>query len=129
MRTASGIWTIPSTIELVRNASRLVEPDGLTRLLGAHVGSSLRVDRAIVLSRKGLEHPRFRVLRAHRWDEQSHSFEPIQTEPNRAGGRLATLLYRGQLVLDGAPTSLHDPSRDLLSGQLSIIGLPVFANG
>lgn len=124
------MWDIESTSELLRGMSGATDPNELLRLILGHVRRSVDLDRALVLSREGLEFPLFRVvLHAERGD---HGFTTKAVDPDiaRVGGLLADLLYAGQfrkiptLALDAA-----EPSHALLRGSRSLVAFPLFDRG
>ncbi|MBX3463285.1 MAG: serine/threonine-protein phosphatase [Planctomycetes bacterium] len=110
--------------------SRKSEPQDLLGLFLAHAHQAFQVERAIVISREGLEHPDFRVLLSAGCGEQPTTTMVADPGILMAGGLLAELLYDGQfrtvtpLVLDGA-----EPAGGLLAGGRSLVAFPLYGHG
>lgn len=127
------MWDIETTTALLRQMSQTPsDPHAMLRLMLTHARAAFNVQRAIVLSRDGLEYPRFRVVL---YAECDPPFPRAGTaaddaDSSRAGGLLADLLYEGRfrrvvpLEFDDA-----EPSRPFLEGCRSLVAFPLFDHG
>ncbi len=121
------MWDIEAATSLLRDMSDAADPHDLLRRFLAHAQRVFHVQRAIVLSRAGLEYPGFRVvLSAECGNAQTSAAEP-DPDIARSGGLLADLLYAGQfrrlapLAIDAA-----EPSHVLLEGCRSLAAFPLY---
>lgn len=121
------MWDIDSTSELLRGMSDAADPDELLRLLLGHIRRTVDLDRALVLSREGLEFPAFRVILHSECGDHGFTSRVVSPDTVCAGGLLADLLYAGQfrkiptLAVDAA-----EPSHALLRGSGSLLAFPLF---
>ncbi|MBC7834285.1 MAG: hypothetical protein H7Y88_04185 [Phycisphaerales bacterium] len=124
------MWDIESTASLLRGMSNTSDPRELLRLFLAHAQSLFNVQRAIVLSRDGLEHPQFRVVLSAECGERRSSTITDGSEIAAAGGLLADLLYAGQFRrVAPLVVSSEEPSRALLRDYRSLVAFPLFDHG
>jgi serine phosphatase RsbU (regulator of sigma subunit) len=123
------MWSIDLTMELMRKASQVGDPQEVARLLGHHVAAAMHVDRAIVVSRKDLQYPQFRIIRAFQWNVQTRNFEAVTVTPKREGGCLAQLLYCGEMAVLSTDSAVNDPNADLVGEDRSILAFPLFEAG
>lgn len=124
------MWDILSTTELLKNMSASTEPDELLRLFVEHVRRTVYVERAVVLSNKGLTSPQYRVVLRAEWDKDARTSPVAAPDEVRTGGLLAKTLYRGdfQSIAEFAPEA-SDPAFDLLQGSRSLMAFPLFEKG
>lgn len=127
------MWDIETTTALLRQMSETPDdPEKLLRLILTHAQAALNVQRAIVLSRDGLECPLFRVVLYAECDPRYPRAVTFRDDPNstRGGGLLADLLYAGRfrrvtpLVFDDT-----EPSHAFLEGCRSLMAFPLFDHG
>jgi sigma-B regulation protein RsbU (phosphoserine phosphatase) len=127
------MWDIETTTALLRQMSETADdPHKLLQLILTNAQRAFKVQRAIVLSRDGLEYPRFRVLLYAECDPPFPRAGTNVDDSNstRAGGLLADLLYAGQfrgvtpLVFDDT-----EPSRAFFEGCRSLAAFPLYDHG
>lgn len=124
------MWDIGTTTEMLRDISGADGPGELLRLIVAHTGRNTQLERAVVLSREGLEYPFFRVMFKVASDIHDSSGIPEANGPVRAGGLLADLLYAGAFrSVSPLPGTDSDPASDLLAGAKSLVAFPLFDRG
>lgn len=124
------MWDIDSTSDLLRKMSAASEPHDVLQLILAHARRGSRLERAIVLSREGLDHPFFRVSFQVRCDagDACEILEGAGAE--RCGGLLAELLYAGRFhCTSSLRVGPDDPSSDLLGQASSLVAFPLFQRG
>lgn len=124
------MWDIHSTTQLLKAMSASTEPDELLRLFMEHVRRRVHVERAVVLSNKGLTAPQYRVVLRVEWDDDARAGPVADPDQVRAGGLLAKILYSGdfQSIAELSPEA-SDPAFDLLRGSRSLMAFPLFDKG
>lgn len=120
------MWDIESTTELLRDLSAADSSLDLLRLILVHARRNSELERAVVLSREGLSHPRFRVTLDVSCDGKRASENPQGIGPVRAGGLLSDLLYAGGYrSMSSLPSAGDDPAADLIADAQSLIAFPL----
>ncbi|MFO0873629.1 MAG: PP2C family protein-serine/threonine phosphatase [Phycisphaerales bacterium] len=121
---------IESTTALLRQMSGISDPKKLLRLILDSARRDFNVQRAIVLSREGLQYPLFRVVLTAGCDDQAPGAAADDPELVHAGGLLAELLYAGRFSRM-TPIVSHGtaPSQALLEGCRSLVAFPMYDRG
>lgn len=117
-------------VATMRELSLQTDPQQMVRLYVERMQHLLPVDRRISLSRRGLPAPQFRVTRFSGWDEDINPWRETHRLPTYSGGLLSRLIYadKPQVVID-AEIDPEDPAAEYLSGQRSILAIPLFDQG
>lgn len=124
------MWNIHSTTALLKDMSAANEPDELLRLFMQHVRHSVHVNRAVVLSNRGLAAPQYRIVLRVETDNNARTSPVAADDDVRAGGLLAKILCRGDFQsLCGLSPEASDPAFDLLQGNRSLMAFPLFDKG
>jgi sigma-B regulation protein RsbU (phosphoserine phosphatase) len=117
-------------VATMREMSLQTDPQAMVRAYGARMRVLRPSDRRISLSRRGLAHPRFRVTRCSLWKEDVNPWKEFDRLPVLDGGLLAELIYGDEpRILDDFRVADHDPARDFLAGQRSLLAIPLFDQG
>jgi sigma-B regulation protein RsbU (phosphoserine phosphatase) len=103
------------------------DPHELLRLILGHARRTTHVERAVVLSRAGLEFPQYRVVLSAECGTPDGLREG--KELAGAGGMLADLLYAGDFRITTPAPDPSDPAHDLLRGHSTLIAFPLFDRG
>lgn len=118
------------SVEIMRELSRYSDPQDMSEVFVRRMAELFPFDRQLTLSRRGLEHPQFRVTRFNHWPEPINPWKTPHLLPVHTGGLLAELVYSDEprvispLVLDP-----DDPASRYLDGQRSLAALPYFDQG
>lgn len=124
------MWDIESTSQLLREMSSANEPHELLRLILTHARRSVHLDRAVVLSREGLEFPSFHVVLCAECGDCRAGTPVADLVSARAGGLLADLLYAGEFhTTTVLPPVGSDPASDLLDASRLLVAFPLFERG
>lgn len=124
------MWNIDSTCKLLRDISAATEPGELLRLILEYARRSVHLDRALVLSREGLEFPFFRVKLRGECGDNRDTAPSADPDAVRSGGLLADLLYAGEFhTTTDLPRQYQDPASDLLGQSRFLVAFPLFERG
>lgn len=121
---------IEITDSLLRDMSDVSDPQDLLRLFLVHAQGTFNVQRAIVLSREGLEYPQFRIVLYAECDGLRAGTTVEDQVIAGTGGLLADLLYAGRfctltpLVVDDV-----EPSHSLLGDCRALSAFPLYGHG
>ena len=119
-----------SIVSLMREMSRLTDPDEVVRLYYKKSLGWLPRDASISLSRRGLSQPALRVTRDSRWAETINPWTQTQRLPVIEGGLLAELLYGEEpRMIEDLRLDESDPAWELLKDFRSLIAVPHFHEG
>lgn len=118
------------SVDLMRELSRQTDPQAMYHLFARRMDELFPVGRRLLISRRGLDRPEYRVTRCSLWKEPPNPWEAAHRLPVHAGGLLAELLYADEprLVTDLA-LDPDDPSAEYLAGQRSVLAIPHFDQG
>lgn len=115
---------------LMRDVSRQTEPQELVRIYAEGVKQLSARDRIVSVSRRGHQHPEFRVTRSSTWTTTIDPWRDRDKLPLLRGGLLGDLLYANEprLILDLNPDPA-DPGYEYLKGMRALATLPQYENG
>ena len=130
--TESRNWRarLDASVDLMRSLSRSSDPEEMYEIFARRMDELFPVSRRLLISRRGLYYPDYRVTRFSQWKAAANPW----TEPNRlpvhSGGLLAELLYADepQLIPD-LTVDPDDPAAEYLAGQRSLVAIPNFDQG
>jgi HD-GYP domain-containing protein (c-di-GMP phosphodiesterase class II) len=123
---------LPELEEFMRDASRAGKPLDLAKGFCHRTGEMIAADRTMVVSRRGLNWPNYRVLEGESeldlvWNPGTREWEQL---PVLSGGLLAELLYAGAAqVIDPISLRDEDPAREKLVGMKVLAAVPLFDEG
>ena len=124
------MWDVDTTVTMMRVMSRMANLDDLMRVFSGYVHSQFNVERALIVSRRDLETPRYRIVRAEVWNNDDARFRPCHTEQTAEGGLLAHLLYGSELEwMTEVSLEPSDPAFALLEDVRDLMAFPVFDEG
>jgi sigma-B regulation protein RsbU (phosphoserine phosphatase) len=116
--------------DLMRDMSRHTDPQEMVRAYAQRVQQMTPVDRRLSLSRRGLGYPHYRITRSTTWAEEVNPWTEKDRLPLLAGGLLAELIYGDTTaVIDDLDVAADDPAAAYLSGQRSLLAIPMFDQG
>ena len=117
-------------VSLVREMSRMTDPDDVVRLYFAKSLGWLPRDASISLSRRELSRPAVRVTRNSLWAEKINPWTQPQRLPVIEGGVLAELLYGGEpRMIEDFQAARTDPAYEMLKDFRGLIAVPHFHEG
>jgi sigma-B regulation protein RsbU (phosphoserine phosphatase) len=117
-------------LEMMRDLSNHTDPMDMVKSYARHIRRVVPYDSYLSLSRRGLEHPHFRITRS---ETLGKDFDPWQN-PHRIplfeGGLLAELIYGEEpAVIDDLQLEPSDPAVPFLKGVRSLVAIPLYDNG
>jgi len=115
---------------LVRDLSKLDDPDQLVRAFASRGDILVRNDGFITVSRRGLAPPAYRVSRSWRMQEVINPWTEPHRLPVLGHGLLGELLYRGRpALINRLKVADDDPARDHLAGMSALVCAPSYERG
>ncbi len=130
-RTRPG-WQqrLTEIVSLMREMSRQRDPQAMVAAYATRMQRIMPTDRRISLSRRGLDPPKYRITRFSGWEDHVNPWTQSERLPILDGGLLGELLYADQpRIIDDLQIADDDPTFEYLSGQRSLIALPLFDEG
>lgn len=130
--TSNRNWRAKLTIsvDLMRELSRYTDPDEMYHVFARRMSQLYPTSRQISLTRRGLERPDLRVTRFNLWEAPVNPYKDAERLPILRGGLLADLIYGDQpRVIDDLDLPADDPAAEYLSGQRSVLAIPLFDEG
>lgn len=134
--TASGFFKgdwqqrLTHVAGMMREMSLHTDPQAMVRAYGARIRQFMPASRFLSLSRRDLEHPRYRITRSSTWDKDVNPWRDRHRLPVLEGGLLADLLYGEEpRIIDDLVVPPDDPAAEYLAGQRSLMALPHYDNG
>jgi sigma-B regulation protein RsbU (phosphoserine phosphatase) len=115
---------------LVRELSVQEDPERLIRVFDRQADMVFRRDGLVVLTRRDLELPWYRITRSWRWKENVYFLNDGQRLPVASGGLLAQLLYAGKpALINRLEVAADDPAWEHLEGMRSLACVPGYDQG
>jgi sigma-B regulation protein RsbU (phosphoserine phosphatase) len=129
-----GTWEeqLAFIVEAMREMSRHSDPQAMVASYGARVRQLMPSDRFLAISRRDLEHPRYRITRSSTWTETINPWKQKNRLPILQGGLLGDLIYGDEprLIDDIAPLlARDDPAIEYLDGFHSLMAVPTYDQG
>jgi sigma-B regulation protein RsbU (phosphoserine phosphatase) len=119
-----------TVIQTMREMSRQTDPQEMVRAYARRMQQLLPVDRRISLSRRGLKYPFVRVTRFSEWENDINPWKESDKLPVIEGGLLSELIYDDvPRVIQDFALPPDDPAQPFLSGQRSLMALPLYDQG
>jgi sigma-B regulation protein RsbU (phosphoserine phosphatase) len=117
-------------VDTMREMSLQVDPQAMVHSYRTRMRQIMPVDRHISLSRRDLEHPRFRITRASTWNEDVNPWQAKERLPVFDGGLLSELIYGNEpRMIDDLEVDPADPAYEYLAGPRSLLAVPLFDRG
>lgn len=126
---------LAATVALVRDMSKLSDPQEISRMYGARTREMLPNDGIISVSRRNLEAPWYKVTRATAWERPGGGGQPdpwreAHRLPKHKTGLLGELLYGdAPVVISDLQLAEDDPCRELFMGARSVAAIPHYDGG
>ncbi len=121
---------LSTVVETMREMSLQTDPQTMVRIYGQRMQKLLPAARRISLSRRGLQHPQFRITRYSGWAEEINPWKQPERLPLLSGGVLADLIYGNEpRVFNDLHIPHDDPATEFLSGTRSLMAIPLFDQG
>jgi phosphoserine phosphatase RsbU/P len=116
--------------DTMREMSRQTDPQEMVRAYAARMSGIIRSDRMITLSRRGHHFPEFRVTRDTEWKRPINPWTERDRLPILHGGLLAEMIYGQEpRIIHNLDVPAEDPATPYLSGQRSLMAIPLFDGG
>ena len=118
-------------VDTVREMSAETDPQKMVRNYIQRMRTLYPADSAVSLSRRGLEHPQYRITRSHLWQhEEINPWKQPERLPLLNGGLLGELIYSDRPhIIDNLIIPRDDPAYEHLAGMHSLIAVPHFNEG
>ena len=127
---ASWQHKLTHIVETMREMSRQTDPQAMVRAYMAKMNQILTAERRISLSRRGLKSPMYRITRYNGWRDDINPWTQKDRLPLLNGGLLSELIYGNEpRIIDDLVTSSDDPAAEYLTGQKSLVALPLYDQG
>ena len=106
------------------------DPQAMVRAYGARMRRFQKTDGFVALSRRGLEHPKYRVTRSSTWEKEVDPWKEKDRLPLLEGGLMGELLY-GDVprIIDDLRLADDDPARAYLGENRSLMAIPHYDRG
>jgi sigma-B regulation protein RsbU (phosphoserine phosphatase) len=115
---------------LVKELSVQEDPKRLIEVFERQADMVFRRDGLVIITRRDLERPCYRILRSWRWPENEYPLTDLQRGPLFSGGLLGQLLYAGKpTVMNRLEVAADDPSWEHLEGMRSLACVPGYDRG
>jgi len=128
----SSDWrqTLDHIVETMREMSLQDDPQAMVRAYARQVRRYQQVDGYVALSRRGLEHPQYRVTRSGLWEKEVNPWLEKDKLPILKGGLLGELLY-GDVpqIIDDLRVADDDPGRVYVGENRSALAVPHYDRG
>jgi sigma-B regulation protein RsbU (phosphoserine phosphatase) len=117
-------------VETMKEMSRQTDPQEMNRAYGQRMRTLRPTDRMVSLSRRGLQHPWYRVTRCSTWKDQINPWKERDRLPLLRGGLFAELLYGDEpRLFDDVAVPGDDPAAEYLAGMRSLLAVPMYDQG
>lgn len=121
---------IAVVVDLVREMSRQKDPQALVSMYRRRATEFFGGDGSISLSRRGLQHPKYKVTRSTIWSEQINPWKDPHLIPLLEGGIVAELFYADEpRVIGDFKIPEDDPAYEHLQDARSLMCLPLYDEG
>lgn len=121
---------LTAVMEMMREMSSQTDPQQMVQQYGARMRRFRHVDRSISLSRRDLAAPRVRVTRFSGWTSEVDPWKQPEQLPILDGGILSELIYGNEpRVINDFEAAAGDPAFEFLSGQGSLVAIPLLDQG
>jgi len=121
---------LKTVVDTMREMSLQTDPQAMVRTYGQRMQQLLPAARRISLSRRGLDHPQFRITRYSGWAEEINPWKQPERLPLLAGGILGEMIYGDTpRVLNDIHIAGDDPAAEYLAGTRSLMAIPLFDQG
>jgi HD-GYP domain-containing protein (c-di-GMP phosphodiesterase class II) len=127
-----GDWQarVAAVAEILRRMSRQNDPEAAQLTDAGPMRRLMHLDRTILLTRHGLDRPRFRITRSDLQRSAVEVWTHAEQIPITEGGLLAELIYEGApQVIDELNVAGDDPAAEHLAGMGSAVAIPYYDNG
>ena len=128
----AGDWRqrLQIIVATMREMSTQRDPQAMVRAYAKRMRRLLPFDRSLSLSRRGLEHPEYRITRNSAWKEEINPWKSPERLPLLKGGLLSELIYADEpRVIDNLSISDDDPAAEYLEGMQSLAAIPLYDEG
>ncbi len=117
-------------VETMREMSRQIDPQEMSRAYGKRMQSLRPTDRMVSVSRRGLNDPWYRVTRCSLWKESINPWKETDRLPLLEGGLIAELLYGDEpRLFDELHIDADDPAAEYFDGMQSMLAIPMYDRG
>ena len=116
--------------QLMRELSRLTDPQEMVHLYRQRMGNSFNVDSYMAISRRGLAGGAYKITRSSRWDPSFDPWKNADRLPVHSTGILSDLLGAGEpAFLTDVNLDPSDPAHEHLGDVSLIVAVPTYDNG
>jgi phosphoserine phosphatase RsbU/P len=130
--SGSDDWrrTLDHIVETMREMSLQDDPQSMVRAYGKRMRQFQKTDGFVALSRRGLEHPKYRITRSSTWETEINPWEEKDKLPLLEGGLMGELIY-GDVprIIDDLRVADDDPGKAYFGDNRSVMAIPHFDRG
>ncbi|MEK6677056.1 MAG: PP2C family protein-serine/threonine phosphatase [Planctomycetota bacterium] len=117
-------------VDLVREMSLQTDPQDMVMFFRRRVHAFHGASGSVSLSRRGLNHPQYRITRSTKWKEFINPWTDTHRLPLLQGGLLGELLYSDlPRIMSDVRVPESDPAYEHLHDARCLVALPLFENG
>jgi sigma-B regulation protein RsbU (phosphoserine phosphatase) len=121
---------LATIVELMRTLSRQTDPQEMVRYYRRQMSAMMPTDRALSLSRRGLNAPFVRITRYSGWPDDVNPWKQPEKLPLLEGGLLADLIHGDEpRIINDLDIDPSDPAFPYLEGMKSLLALPLYDGG
>ena len=130
MESPHVLVALEQVTELMRELSRISDPEHMVRTYKARSLAVTPADRSLSLSRRDLDAPLYRITRSDLWPRPINPWTQRDQLPLLSTGLLGELLYAGKPhIIDRLELAASDPAFEHLAGMGSLAAIPHFDDG
>ncbi len=127
---AAEVDKLAFIIDTMKEMSLQTDPQKMVRAYASRMSRIYPADRRISLSRRDLAPPHFRITRYSGWKEEINPWKQTDRLPVLRGGVLSDILYGDEpRIIDELEVSPSDPAMEYLTGQRSLLAIPLYDSG
>lgn len=121
---------LDAVVDVVRQISLQTDPQAMVSMYRRRSAEIHGFAHSLSLSRRGLNHPHFRITRSTTWTEEINPWKQPDRLPLLSGGILAELIYGDEpRLLHGVTIGHDDPAHAYLRDARAIQALPIYDEG
>lgn len=121
---------LSEVVDVMRRMSQQSDPEEMVRAYSSWIRKMTKAERFVSLSRRNLEHPKYRITRSSLWSEPINPWTERDRLPLLEGGLLGELIYGDQpRILREFNVAADDPAFDYLEGQRALMAIPNYDGG
>lgn len=121
---------LDTVVDTMRDISRQTDPQAVVRTYASRMSTLANYDRTVSISRRGLQHPWYRITRSSTWNKSINPWKEAAKLPTFDSGLLGELIYSDEpRLINALNVSPDDPAAEYFDGMQSAIAVPHFDGG